>query len=181
MGSAPSPKAGGGAGEVAARVVSRLGWCRRTGSDSKGEVACQPRLREEWTIRLGQPPQIVIFLGLIKSGSLLCLPRPRGITVCKMGQNGQNRTAVWPLLHPSRHDVSFSFAKLLVSCKAYPRPRALKDGRVERRVLTGGSAEGRRARRAWSGLPGVCARVCARVSLHAPRAQCCTGREKNGR
>lgn len=31
MGSAPSPKAGGGAGDAAAR------WCRRTGSDSAGK------------------------------------------------------------------------------------------------------------------------------------------------
>lgn len=75
-------------------------------------------------------------------------PTPGRITVCKMGRNGQNLRAVWPLLHPHRYDVSFSFAKFWVSCKACSRPGAPRDGRVERRVLTGGSAEGRRARRA---------------------------------
>lgn len=75
-------------------------------------------------------------------------PAPDRITVCKMGRHGPNLRALWPLLHSRQYDVSFSFAKLLVSCKACSRPGAGRDGRVERRVLTGGSAEGRRARRA---------------------------------
>lgn len=140
MGSAPYPKAGGANGEArgaAAQAQILLGW--GLSALASGRVNNKD----------GVATQIVISPGLIKWGSPPLPPPARGrITVCKMGRHGQNLRTVWPLLHPRRYDVSFSFSKLLVSCKACFRLGARRDGRVQRRVLTGGSAEGRRARRA---------------------------------
>lgn len=147
MGSAPSPKAGGGAGDAVAR------WCSRTGSSSvgKGFSAWAPRTVNN---KAGAAARDRYFPGSNKVGLAAFAPtplppRPGEITVCKNGAKwAESQGSVAVIAPPCRYDVSFSSAKLLVSCKACSRPGARRDGRVERCVLTGGSAEGRRARRA---------------------------------
>lgn len=135
----------------AADAIAR--WCSRTGSASVGKGFSAPAPRKV-NNKAGAAARDRYFPGSNKVGLAAFAPtpfppRPGEITVCKNGAKwAESQGCVAVVAPPCRYDVSFSFAKLLVSCKACSRPRARRDGRVERCVLTGGSAEGRRARRA---------------------------------